>query len=399
MSRGGVKLAAALDHFGLDVAGRVCLDVGASTGGFTEVLLARGAKRVYAIDVGTGQLHPRLRGRDDIVSIEQTDIRKLDPARLPEPPDFATVDVSFISLKLVLPAIGNLLTPRAQILALIKPQFETKGDGVKKGIVRDETVRKSVCDDVAAFLASLGWRTGLRRCVGDPRRRRQPGIFHRGRTWLSTLRSMRSAIAATASRTAPTVRSMCRARCRARRVEVEDWPGHPDRRQLLAVEKPSPERIAPICPHFGVCGGCALQHWATAPYRAWKRGLVVEALRQADIDAPVAELIDAHGDGRRRAVFHARRSTHDVLEVGFSAARAHHVVAIDRCPILAKGLGGALTAAWAIAERLGAMAKPLDIGVTATDTGLDVDVRGSGPLSARATRRWRASLRSKTWRA
>ena len=124
VSRGGVKLAAALDHFGLDVAGRICLDVGASTGGFTEVLLERGAKRVYAVDVGTGQLHSRLRGRDDIVSIEQTDIRKLDPTRLPELPDFATIDVSFISLKLVLPAVGNLLKPRAQILALIKPQFE-----------------------------------------------------------------------------------------------------------------------------------------------------------------------------------------------------------------------------------------------------------------------------------
>ncbi|MFZ0775098.1 MAG: TlyA family RNA methyltransferase [Xanthobacteraceae bacterium] len=159
VSRGGVKLAAALDHFGLNVAGRVCLDAGASTGGFTEVLLARGAKRVYAIDVGTGQLHPRLRGRDDVVSIEQTDIRKLDPAHLPDPPGFATADVSFISLKLVLPAIGNLLTPRAQILALIKPQFETKGGGVKKGIVRDEAVRKSVCDDIDALLVLLGWRT------------------------------------------------------------------------------------------------------------------------------------------------------------------------------------------------------------------------------------------------
>jgi 23S rRNA (cytidine1920-2'-O)/16S rRNA (cytidine1409-2'-O)-methyltransferase len=160
VSRGGVKLAGALDHFGLDVAGRVCLDIGASTGGFTEVLLARGAKRVYAVDVGTGQLHPRLRGRDDILSLEQTDIRKLDPARLPDPPGFATIDVSFISLKLVLPAIGDLLKPRAQILALIKPQFETKGDGVKKGIVRDETVRRSVCGDIAAFLGSLGWHTG-----------------------------------------------------------------------------------------------------------------------------------------------------------------------------------------------------------------------------------------------
>ncbi len=169
------------------------------------------------------------------------------------------------------------------------------------------------------------------------------------------------------------------------RVEVEDWPGHPDRRQLLNVEKPSPERIAPICPHFGVCGGCALQHWQAGPYRAWKRGLVVEALQHVGVTAPVADLIDAHGDGRRRAVFHARCGTHDVLEVGFSAARAHHVIAIDRCPILAKSLDGALTAAWAVAERLGATQKPLDIQVTATDAGLDVDVRGSGPLTAPLT--------------
>ncbi len=167
-------------------------------------------------------------------------------------------------------------------------------------------------------------------------------------------------------------------------VEVDNWPGHPDRRQILNVETPSRERIAPICPHFGVCGGCALQHWETKAYRAWKRGLVVEALRQAGIEAPVADLIDAHGEGRRRAVFHARRGTHDVLEVGFSAARAHRVIAIDRCPILAKGLDGALKAAWALAERLDPIRKPLDIQVTATDAGLDVDVRGSGPLTAPA---------------
>jgi 23S rRNA (uracil1939-C5)-methyltransferase len=161
-------------------------------------------------------------------------------------------------------------------------------------------------------------------------------------------------------------------------VEVATVPGQPDRRHLLAVEKPSPQRIAPICPHFGVCGGCALQHWRIDAYRAWKRGLVAEALRQAGIDAPVGDLIDAHGDGRRRAVFHARK-THDVLEVGFSAARAHRLVAIDRCPVLAKSLDGALKAALAIAQPLAATGKPLDIQTTATDTGLDVDVRGSGP--------------------
>jgi 23S rRNA (uracil1939-C5)-methyltransferase len=165
-------------------------------------------------------------------------------------------------------------------------------------------------------------------------------------------------------------------------VEVEDVPGHPDRRHLLNVDKPSPERIAPICPHFGICGGCALQHWNAASYYAWKRDLVVTALRQAGIDAEVAELIDAHGEGRRRAAFHARHSKRDVLEVGFSAARAHHVIAIDRCPILAKSLDGAINAAWAIAELLGPTRKPLDIHITATDEGLDVDVRGSGPLTA-----------------
>jgi 23S rRNA (uracil1939-C5)-methyltransferase len=165
-------------------------------------------------------------------------------------------------------------------------------------------------------------------------------------------------------------------------VEVEPVPGQPDRRHVLNIEKPSAQRVAPICPYFGICGGCALQHWNDASYRAWKRELVVTALRQTGIEAKVAELIDAHRDGRRRVVFHARHGTHDVLEVGFSAARAHHVIAIDRCPILAKSLDGALKAAWTIAELLGATRKPLDIQITATDAGLDVDVRGSGALTA-----------------
>ena len=157
VSRGGLKLTAALDHFGFAPAGRVCLDIGASTGGFTEVLLARGARRVYAVDVGRGQLHARLREHPEIVSIEETDIRALDPARLPEPPDFATVDVSFISLKLVLPALDRLIRRPAQLVALIKPQFEAGRAHLKKGIVRDPAVQAAVCDDLSAFAASLGW--------------------------------------------------------------------------------------------------------------------------------------------------------------------------------------------------------------------------------------------------
>jgi len=167
-------------------------------------------------------------------------------------------------------------------------------------------------------------------------------------------------------------------------VEVDPWSGHPDRRNLLRVETAAAERIAPICPHFGVCGGCALQHWDAAPYRAWKREAVAVALRHAGIAANVADLVDAHGEGRRRAVLHARRN-HDILEVGFAALHAHRIISIDRCPILAPGLAGVIDTAWAIAETLTPAAKPLDIQATATEGGIDVDVRGSGPLTPRLT--------------
>jgi len=164
-------------------------------------------------------------------------------------------------------------------------------------------------------------------------------------------------------------------------VEVTDVPGHhPDRRRLLTVEKPSRERIAPFCQHFGVCGGCAIQHWDVERYRAWKHALVVEALTQAKLDCAVAPLIDAHGKGRRRITLHARMGTHEVLKVGYAAASTHDIIPIDRCPILDPALDGALEAAWALAEPLIASGKPLDIQVTASDNGLDVDVRGSGPL-------------------
>ena len=158
VSRGGVKLAAALDHFGFDPRGRVCLDVGASTGGFTQVLLERGARRVYAVDVGRGQLHDSLRARPEVLSLEETDIRKCSPATFRETPNLVTVDVSFISLKLVLPAALKLVAHRTQLVALVKPQFEAGPAAVKKGIVRDEAVRHAVCEDIEKFVTSLGWR-------------------------------------------------------------------------------------------------------------------------------------------------------------------------------------------------------------------------------------------------
>jgi 23S rRNA (cytidine1920-2'-O)/16S rRNA (cytidine1409-2'-O)-methyltransferase len=158
VSRGGVKLAAALHAFKIDPQGRVCLDVGASTGGFTEVLLTRGARRVYAVDVGRAQLHDTLRGRNEVVSLEATDIRTLPAAAFDDAPSLIVVDVSFISLKQVLPAALALAAKPAQLVALIKPQFEAGRDRVKKGVVRDAAVHRAVCDDIVAAVGALGWR-------------------------------------------------------------------------------------------------------------------------------------------------------------------------------------------------------------------------------------------------
>jgi 23S rRNA (cytidine1920-2'-O)/16S rRNA (cytidine1409-2'-O)-methyltransferase len=157
VSRGGLKLAAALEHFGFDPLGRVCLDVGASTGGFSDVLITRGAKRVYAVDVGHGQLHARLRDRAVLVSLEGTDIRTLSATQLQEPPDFVVIDVSFISLTQVLPATLALVAGRGELIALIKPQFESGRQRLKKGIVRDPSVHAAACQRVAACVESLGW--------------------------------------------------------------------------------------------------------------------------------------------------------------------------------------------------------------------------------------------------
>jgi 23S rRNA (cytidine1920-2'-O)/16S rRNA (cytidine1409-2'-O)-methyltransferase len=157
VSRGGVKIAAALDAFGLDPAGLTCLDLGASTGGFTEVLLRRGARRVHAVDVGHGQLHPRIAGDPRVVVQEGTDARALTRSLVPEPIDLLVADVSFISLKLVLPAVLPLLAPAAALAVLVKPQFEAGRAHVKKGIVRDEAVHRAVCDTISRFVQDSGF--------------------------------------------------------------------------------------------------------------------------------------------------------------------------------------------------------------------------------------------------
>ena len=156
VSRGGVKLAAALDEFGIDPAGRICLDVGASTGGFTDVLLTRGAAHITAVDVGHGQAHPKIAGNPRVGLLERLDAREMTAAHIPTAPTLIVIDASFISLKLILPAVLPLAFPGADLIALVKPQFE--GAANKNGIVRDERERDAALSRVQDCVRALGWQ-------------------------------------------------------------------------------------------------------------------------------------------------------------------------------------------------------------------------------------------------
>jgi 23S rRNA (cytidine1920-2'-O)/16S rRNA (cytidine1409-2'-O)-methyltransferase len=167
VSRGGEKLAHALARFGIQVAGRVALDAGASTGGFTDCLLQRGARRVYAVDVGYGQLDWRLRQDPRVVVMERTNLRQL--AALPEPIDLATLDLSFISLRLVLEAVRQLLQPAGEVVALVKPQFEAgRGQVGRGGVVRDPAIHRAVLDEVLGWAQAHGF--GVRGLTASPLR-------------------------------------------------------------------------------------------------------------------------------------------------------------------------------------------------------------------------------------
>lgn len=159
VSRGGMKLTHGLTHFSIDPKGLTCLDVGASTGGFTDVLLTHGAVKVYAVDVGHGQLDWKLRQDARVVVMEKTNARNLDSAQIPDAPALIVCDASFISLKTVLPASLALAAPDATLIALIKPQFEVgKGNVGKGGVVRDESLHQEVCEDIRNWLAeTIGW--------------------------------------------------------------------------------------------------------------------------------------------------------------------------------------------------------------------------------------------------
>jgi len=166
VSRGGHKLAAALDAFGIDPSGVVCLDVGASTGGFTDVLLQRGATRVYALDVGRGQLAESLRRDPRVVSMERTNARALTSATLPEPVGLVVIDVSFISLGLVLAPVVSTLAPGAGVVPLVKPQFEAGKGRTDHGVVRDPAVHREVLERVIAEAEAVG--LGTRAVIASP---------------------------------------------------------------------------------------------------------------------------------------------------------------------------------------------------------------------------------------
>ncbi|WP_332770353.1 TlyA family RNA methyltransferase [Phenylobacterium sp.] len=158
VGRGALKLVHALDLWPVEVVGRAVLDVGASTGGFTEVCLARGAAKVFAVDVGRGQLHPRLAADPRVANLEGVDARSLDAALIPTPPDLIVTDVSFIGLAKALPAALGLARDGADLVALVKPQFEAGPQGVGKGgLVKDEAVRARTLAEVMAFLEAAGW--------------------------------------------------------------------------------------------------------------------------------------------------------------------------------------------------------------------------------------------------
>jgi len=152
VSRGGLKLKGALDSFNVAVKGRVCLDIGVATGGFTDCFLQEGAARVYAVDVGEGQLHEKMKAHPLVIFVPQTNARFLKPEAFPERPELCAIDVSFISLKLILGPVLSIMTPGGEIIALVKPQFELQAKDLRRGIVKDEATRLKVMDDMRAFL-------------------------------------------------------------------------------------------------------------------------------------------------------------------------------------------------------------------------------------------------------
>ena len=293
VSRAALKLIAGLDHFGLDPADSEALDIGASTGGFTQVLLKRGAAHVVAIDVGHGQLDQSLRDDPRVIVVERLNARDLSASDLcGRVPDFLVCDVSFISLMLALPPALSLAAPGAKGVFLVKPQFEAGREAIGKGgILKDPAEGPRVAEQ-AAPLARRFSGLARARCLrlAGCRCRRQSRIpACRGEGPVSAtfeivrLGAQGDGIAETETGPVFIPFALPGETVTAARVK--------DRADLIAILSASPDRVDPACRHFGTCGGCAIQHLEERAYLDWKRQKVVQALRAARIDAEVADIV------------------------------------------------------------------------------------------------------------
>ena len=381
VSRGGVKLTGALEQYPIDIEDHVCLDVGASTGGFTEVLLASGASLVFAIDVGREQLHPSLRGHPRIVSMEETDIRGFEGKRLPMRPDVVVIDVSFISLKAVLPVALSLAAAPMHLLALIKPQFEAPRKHSKRGIIRDATVHQDGLRRHRGIRGFAGMHRHRGVSVVDRGRRRQSRILHRRAPWVNAslidhVGHRGDGVAFAGGQTVFVPYTLG-----GETVEAEPVAGHPDRRQLIArraararnASRRSANISAPAAAAPSSIG--SRRPIARGNAKSWSTRLIMPAspARSTRSSMPMAPAAAASPSMRAAA---ATANCASALP----KPAATPLSPIDDCPILDPGLRGALDAARALAEVLKPTSKPLDIQITATSNGLDVDVRGSGPL-------------------
>ena len=380
VSRGGVKLAAALDRFDIDPSGRLCLDIGASTGGFTDVLLARGAAHVTAVDVGHGQAHPRIAGDAARDAASNGSMPVISRRRhLPAPPTLIVMDASFISLTLILPAVLPLAAAEADLVALVKPQFE--GAANKGGIVRDENEREAALGRVADCIARSRLARPRGHALADHRRRRQrrvPASRERDHDPAAS-RSSASAHAAKASRMTRTVRSMCPIRCPA------TWSRRPcagSSAEMRALVEPSPDRVAPFCRIFH-----ALRRLRDASRRA-APAIAVEA-RSGRGGARAGRARCAcrcPASTRMARAAAARRSTRGAARTDTCASASWPRARMISSPsTIARCLRPSMAECPARRARrrdasLASAGKPLDIAVTATRSGLDVDVRGTGPL-------------------
>jgi TlyA family rRNA methyltransferase/putative hemolysin len=338
----------------IEIEDHICLDVGASTGGFTEVLLANGAAMVFSIDVGHGQLHHSLQDHPKIVSMESTDIRKLENTRLPARPDIVVIDVSFISLKAVLPAALSLAAAPMHLLALIKPQYEAERKNYKGGIIRNAMVHQQICDDITRFAGSLGCTAMQVFPSSDRRRRRQYRILSSARGVAETLLIDHVGYRGDGVAPSPGGNALC-----ALHAWRRDGGG---RRGPRPSRPPQARRSQASKPRT---------HCAVLPAFLRLRRLRDPALGGRGLSRLEAQHIVVEDAGRRRDRLRSRAAgrrpwlaaggaspcmramgTHEVLKVGFAAAGSHDIIPVDRCPILDPALDGALDAAWALAEAL-----------------------------------------------